>query len=138
MPSGAPRRAATWKGSRFRAGKRYLAHRGLRVDVASWRRCRDRREDVRSWNPQATGTVRARPSNLPHRTLCAAPCSARTQSQAALPCLKLFLENVVALFPSLLLSLYGCQEYVHLIAKRVSRTCGGFDGAMLANCVPTL
>ena len=33
---------------------------------------------------------------------------------------------------------YGCQEYVHLIAKRVSRTCGGFAGAMLANCVPTL
>jgi len=33
---------------------------------------------------------------------------------------------------------YRCQEYVHLIAKRVSRTCGGFDGAMLANCVPTL
>ena len=33
---------------------------------------------------------------------------------------------------------YRCQEYVHLIAKRVSRTWGGFDGAMLANCVPTL
>jgi hypothetical protein len=25
-----------------------------------------------------------------------------------------------------------------LIAKRVSRTCGGLAGAMLANCVPTL
>jgi hypothetical protein len=33
---------------------------------------------------------------------------------------------------------YGAKEYVHLTAKRVSRICGGFAGAMLANCVPTL
>ncbi len=33
---------------------------------------------------------------------------------------------------------YGAKEYVHLMAKRVSRNCGGFAGAMLANCVPTL
>lgn len=33
---------------------------------------------------------------------------------------------------------HGCQEYVYLTAKRVSRTCGGFAGARLANCVPTL
>ena len=55
-----------------------------------------------------------------------------------LPRRKSFLESAVARFPSLLLFIYGCQEYVHLIAKRVSRTWGGFDGAMLANCVPTL
>ena len=37
-----------------------------------------------------------------------------------------------------LISRQGCQEYVHLIANLVSRTCGGFAGAMLANWVPTL
>jgi len=33
---------------------------------------------------------------------------------------------------------HGANEYVHFTAKRVSRTCGGLAGAMLANCVPTL
>src|SRR5258708_38901360 len=33
---------------------------------------------------------------------------------------------------------YGCQDYVHLIAKRVSRTCGGFRGAMVANSFLTV
>jgi hypothetical protein len=55
--------------------------------------------------------------------------------QGALAHLKSFVENLFALLPFLF---YGCQEYVHLIANRVSRTCGGFAGAMLANCVPTL
>ena len=32
----------------------------------------------------------------------------------------------------------GKKEYVNFTAKRVSRICGGFAGAMLANCVPTL
>jgi hypothetical protein len=33
---------------------------------------------------------------------------------------------------------HGAKEYVHFTAKRVSRTCGGLAGVMLANCVPTL
>jgi hypothetical protein len=33
---------------------------------------------------------------------------------------------------------YGANEYVHFTAKRVSRTCGGFAGAMLVNCMPSL
>jgi len=33
---------------------------------------------------------------------------------------------------------HGANAYVHFTANRVSRTCGGFAGAMLANCVPTL
>jgi len=32
----------------------------------------------------------------------------------------------------------GKKEYVYLTARRVSRIWGGFAGAMLANCVPTL
>jgi hypothetical protein len=32
---------------------------------------------------------------------------------------------------------HGAQEYVHFTANRVS-TCGGFAGAMLVNCVPSL
>ncbi len=46
----------------------------------------------------------------------------------------------VAVVPSVppLTRLHHCQEYVYLIAKRVSRTCGGLAGAILANCVPTL
>jgi hypothetical protein len=45
-------------------------------------------------------------------------------------------EVLVAVFPSRLP--HRRQEYVHLTANRVSRTCGGFAGAILANCVPTL
>ena len=33
---------------------------------------------------------------------------------------------------------HGAQEYVHFTANRVSLTCGGFAGAMLVNCVPSL
>jgi len=32
----------------------------------------------------------------------------------------------------------GAQEYVHFTANLVSRACGGFAGAMLVNCVPSL
>jgi len=32
----------------------------------------------------------------------------------------------------------GVQEYVHFTANFVSRPWGGFAGAMLVNCVPSL